>query len=83
MTIIIYSIAVPGGISASDPSKYVGIIFWGITLVVSVYPVVYLIFNRKNYNHFDNLKFLLIAIFCPFVGSLYLYFKMSKEREAT
>ncbi|MBA6379206.1 MULTISPECIES: hypothetical protein [unclassified Colwellia] len=78
--IILYSIAVTGGVNANDNSRYFGVFFWVITILVSIYPLGYLISKRQEYDTFETIKFFIIALLCPFIGSIYLFFKINKNK---
>jgi hypothetical protein len=78
ISIIAYSASVDGGISADDYSKYLGILFWGVTIIVSIYPLGFIIFNRRLLDSMNAAKLFFIALLCPFVGSLFVYIKLRK-----
>jgi hypothetical protein len=56
--------------------KYVvGSIFWFDTAVVLAMPFIMLGMRWKEKSFFDRLFITFIAIICPIMGSLFLYFK--------
>ncbi len=79
LIIIVYSILVPGGITDKDYSRFLGLSFWSITLILSFYPIGYIAKNWKKNDYLQNVKNICIAILCPFVGSVYLFFKLTKS----
>jgi uncharacterized transporter YbjL len=79
-SILVYSVAFEGGINIDDYSKYLGVLFWVVTIAVSVYPLIFIVLNRKSLQPLVATKLFLIAILCPFVGSLYVFLNIKNNQ---
>lgn len=77
--ILVYSLLVDGGINANDNSRYLGIAFWMVTIMVSAFPLFFILLHRRLIGSVSAIKLSAIALLCPFVGSVYVFIKINKK----